>query len=166
MEHYGKTDRLSYLDHSCDHHTWIILPPGSFLPPHHACKVLWAGPLDPQQPWIAKSFDSQWEAVSLTLGEEHLCSGANSKSGYLDKPLSRSGNSKELGQRKPPRGVWYGHRIWHTACWRNPARKAACLPAHWPLSPKSRTFAESGALAQGGSHPCRHGFMDIKNVLM
>lgn len=88
------------------------------------------------------------------------------KSGYLDKPLSRSGNSKEPSQRKPPRGVWRGHRVWHTACWRNPARKAACLPAHWPLSPKPRTFAESGALAQACSHPCRHGFMDIKNVLM
>lgn len=44
--------------------------------------------------------------------------------------------------RKPHKGVWREHHIWHTACWRNPASKTACLPAYWPLSPKSRTFAK------------------------
>lgn len=47
-----------------------------------------------------------------------------------------------------------------------PASLPACLPVHWLLSPKSRTLAKPGALAQSCSHPCRHGFMDIKNVLM
>lgn len=64
--------------------------------------------------------------------------------GYLDKLCQGVGTLRSWARavRKSHRGMWHEYLVWHTAGWGNAASNTAGLPAHWPLSLESSTFAK------------------------